>query len=225
MKILEHPQVVKIEKRVNALSMRERMLLCGVCLTVLYMLWNTMVYSYVSQTDTEIVKNAEMVRQQITALEGQVSGITGILGQNALGILLKQQEKLIKENDELQEKIASETKKLVTPKDMISLLKGFVVKAEGITVTRLESTPTVGLLALGPDATQPNVSGFQIYTHGLIIEITGNFFEIVAFLKTVEQQNLNMFWDELKYEVDTYPKAKVTIMVHTLSLDKGWIGV
>lgn len=225
MKILEHPQVVKIEKRVNALSMRERVLLCGVCLAVLYMLWNTMVYSYVTQTDAEIIKNAETVRQQITALEGQVSGITGILGQNALGILLKQQADLIKENDALQEKIASETKKLVTPKDMISLLKGFVIKAEGITVTRLESTPTVGLLASSPDATQPNASGFQIYTHGLIIEITGNFFEIVAFLKTVEQQNLNMFWDELKYEVDKYPKARVTIMVHTLSLDKGWIGV
>ena len=33
------------------------------------------------------------------------------------------------------------------------------------------------------------------------------------------------YWTFLKYEVEEYPKAKITLQLSTLSLDEDWIGV
>ena len=34
-----------------------------------------------------------------------------------------------------------------------------------------------------------------------------------------------VFWDELAYEVVKYPMGKVTLIIHTLSLEDGFIDV
>ena len=64
---------------------------------------------------------------------------------------------------------------------------------------------------------------FQVYKHGLILEFTGTYFETQQFLNALEFSPWKLLWDELSYQVSTYPLAKVSITVYTLSLDKNWM--
>ena len=49
--------------------------------------------------------------------------------------------------------------------------------------------------------------------------------QIVPLMDAFESLSWKIFWDDIKFEVDEYPNAIITITVHTISLDKGWIGV
>jgi len=65
----------------------------------------------------------------------------------------------------------------------------------------------------------------NIFQHFISMEIAGGYFDVLAFMKDIESRKLNIMWDEINYEVQTYPVANVKIIIHTLSLDEGLLGV
>nr|NIO43188.1 hypothetical protein [Burkholderiales bacterium] len=54
---------------------------------------------------------------------------------------------------------------------------------------------------------------------------TGRYLDIVDYLKTLEALPWKMFWGEAKLETEKYPRSRFTLVVYTLSLREGWIGV
>ena len=64
-----------------------------------------------------------------------------------------------------------------------------------------------------------------MYRHGLQLELEGSYLATLAYLKALQALPWEFYWDEVRLQVDKYPTAKITIVVHTLSLTEGWIGV
>ncbi|WP_455203599.1 hypothetical protein [Kaarinaea lacus] len=65
----------------------------------------------------------------------------------------------------------------------------------------------------------------QIFKHGLEIEFQGDYLSTLSYLKKLETLPWKFYWDEVAYEVLEHPTAQITLKIHTLSLDKGWISV
>jgi MSHA biogenesis protein MshJ len=65
----------------------------------------------------------------------------------------------------------------------------------------------------------------EVYQHGLEVIFQGNYNSTLSYLKKLEQLPWKFYWEEVTYEVIKYPKAQITVRIHTLSLEKGWIGV
>ncbi len=77
---------------------------------------------------------------------------------------------------------------------------------------------------VGPrnDALSANAD-IQLYQHGLRITLTGTFFDIQAYLNTIEQLPKKFYWRIFDYQMQRYPQAEVVMEIYTLSMNKEFI--
>ncbi len=223
--VFKNEILIKIEKRFNNFAIREKLLILMALVIAFYSAWHTLLYDYVLATDEEVSKQAQQIKQQINLLEGQIDTISEVLGRDPTFVLQQQARELRRKNKELSKEIYENTKKMVSPKDMNKVLSHLIQKSEGLTVVNIESLQTKPLFAAKSIEENGKPRQLQVFNHGLRIEMLGDYFDTLQFLKELEKQNLNVMWDELDYEVKKYPKANITIVLHTLSLDEGWIDV
>jgi len=62
-----------------------------------------------------------------------------------------------------------------------------------------------------------------LYRHGLRITMTGSFFDIQAYLDSIEQLPKKFYWQVFDYQMQTYPTAEVVMEIYTLSINKEFI--
>jgi len=214
-----------LERKFNALLLRERLLTFTAMIFLIYWIWSSILYGYVLATDEEIAKKAEEIKSQISLLEGQIDNISEVVGRDPTAVLLQQAAVLKKENAALGKKIYEGSKKMVSSKDMTIVVKNLIEETEDLVLTNMESLGSKPLFTSKSFQENNKVVNFQAFNHGLKVELLGGYFETMKFLKAVEAENANVMWDELNYEVIKYPKAKIIIYLHTLGLQEGWIGV
>ncbi|WP_415892841.1 hypothetical protein ACMXYN_17220 [Neptuniibacter sp. PT8_73] len=118
---------------------------------------------------------------------------------------------------------------LVSPDQMLSLLRSVLANEQGIALVSAKSQPVVAkqLNEKSVDAEkEANPVGPQavIFIHPFELELEGTYQGLYDYLQKIEQLDGVFFWDTLEYKVDEYPSAKVKIKVHTLSSEAGWLG-
>lgn len=65
----------------------------------------------------------------------------------------------------------------------------------------------------------------QVYKHGILLELNGNFASTLSYLRMLEKLPWKFYWDAMRFEIQEYPQAKISIIINTLSLDKEWVRV
>ncbi len=219
-----------IEKKFDALLMREKILTCLAIFVAIYAGWHTVLYDYVLATDAEISKKSEDIRQKINLLEGKMDSVSQVLERDPTSLLSEQANNLKKENETLSKTMIEQTKKMVSPKDMTKILSNIIQKAStiniaGLTIGTIESMGTKALFEPKTIEENGQKKSFQVFQHSIKVEMVGGYFETLKFLKSMESICPDVVWDELSYEVKQYPYADVVVILHTLSLEEGWIGV
>lgn len=64
-----------------------------------------------------------------------------------------------------------------------------------------------------------------VYQHSLQIELEGTYLSTLRYMQALEALPRRFFWGEADFKIDKYPRAQITIIVNTLSLNEAWIGV
>lgn len=213
-------KVDAVATRVDALTLRERILLLITVLVVLYFVWYTFVSSYMLASDQEIEASIKRINDQISSLQGQVDVLSQVIGRDPTAVLIARAKDLKQQNSDLLDKITGQTRKMASPKDMVQIIKKLIEQTQGLTLTSLSNVESQPLF---PSKNRQN--SIQVYSHGIVMEMSGDYFDTVRFLELAEQQPYKLLWDTLSYEVAEYPKAKIKISLRTLGLQEGWIGV
>lgn len=78
-------------------------------------------------------------------------------------------------------------------------------------------------------ANAPASSGISrekgVYRHGLEITVRGNYLNLAAYARRVEQMPWKLYWGPMNLHVDRYPDSTLTFVVYTLSLDPAWLSL
>ena len=140
---------------------------------------------------------------------------------------------------QLQEEINSLAGDFVTPNEMTNILTSVLERQEGLELVSFgnqSATPlregisnVAELLAATgavnlDDVVTTGVSG-QVYEHGLVIEFEGDFFNTLKYLRFLEDITGSFFWDSISFRQLNWPNAHITLEIHTLSTNQGFIGV
>lgn len=140
---------------------------------------------------------------------------------------------------QLQEEINNLAGDFVTPNEMTNILTSVLERQEGLELVSFgnqSATPlreginnVAELLAATgavnlDDVVTTGVSG-QVYEHGLVIEFEGDFFNTLKYLRFLEDITGSFFWDSISFRQLDWPNAHVTLEIHTLSTNQGFIGV
>ena len=63
----------------------------------------------------------------------------------------------------------------------------------------------------------------MLYRHGVEMVLQGSYPDMVAYMETLERLPVQLFWGKAQLDAQSYPEAKLTLTLYTLSLDDKWL--
>lgn len=203
--------------KVDALSLRERLLILVTTLALIAALWHVLLMQPLQQRATQ-------TRAELTALEDRISAANRNLEDQILQLAGGDSQKrtriasLRKRIDEINATLGNHASELIDPSEMAQVLEGVLKEQSKLTLVRIRNTTPDSLVANEePDAV-------TFYRHGLEIEVEGSYADCVEYLSAIESLPWRLYWQILELDVIQYPRNRIRIEVGTLSLDEEWIG-
>lgn len=231
-----NPYWENLSDRFNAMSQRERVLVGGgVVGVIIYMIYFLMI-------DPLIVAKPKLARaiQQDRAMVKTLEAALSRNPERTEADAVKQSYQLALENQlaELKVKMDAAQKGLVPPDQMAKLLEGMIGNSRGIELITLRKLPVERLetgkgnkkAAQGSPtpaakaASEPKaVPGRGIYQHGFELKISGSYTALYDYLARLEKLPWKMFWSKVSLDATQHPRLTLTLVVHTLNMDKTWL--
>lgn len=115
---------------------------------------------------------------------------------------------------------------LVTPQSMTRMLTSMLERQSGLTLVSIENAqPEIVQRAASAEDVSATQRSQNIYKHGLSIQLEGGYLALISYLRRIESSPERFFWDQLTFTQIEWPRATITIELHTLSTDEGFVGV
>ncbi len=228
MKVHVAQSIGKMAERFDALSVRERLLILATIITLLFVSWDSLLMSPLGERQSKTIVGMQSVSQQLDKIASQVTSLSTKKSKNTESQLQKRINDVRRLLVEAKEKQTQATGDFVPPDKMISVLRELLEAEKGLQLTLLKSLGTTSLQervsVSGNTANETNEKS-TIYKHGLQVVFEGDFFSTLRYLQALESMPWHFHWDAVDYQVLDFPRARVSIIVHTLSLNAWWIDV
>lgn len=215
----------KISEKVLAMSQRERLMVLGAMLAVVWALFDALLL-------TPVLKKQQLYRQEVAAKQDEVAKLqlqqVSIISAGQMDpdagtkVRLKNlQQKVAKMDSELQVM----QKELISPERMPTVLESVLQKDPRVKLTALATLPVSGLMDGMADARNAAVPAFGIYKHGFEVTLEGSYVDLMRYVTTLESSPWHLLWGNISLQAGTYPKSTLKLTLYTLSLDKAWLSI
>lgn len=226
-----------LAERVDAMSLRERALIFLAAALVLVTLLNTLLINPQLTRQQAISKNLVQTQTVTNALQTQVQALVRSRSADPDAPLRERMAKLQAESAEADSALQEIQSGLIAPQQMPALLDDILQRHRGLRLVSLKTLPVENLAA--PDAKAASAGETEkpapaptgaasvpaVYRHGVEIAVQGGYLDLLRYLAAMEASPWRMFWGKADLNVDAYPKATLTLRLHTLSLDKAWLAI
>jgi MSHA biogenesis protein MshJ len=210
-------------------SERERWMVLLACLGVIYAIFDLAWLAPQFEGRRQAEQRLEDAQSELERTKTRAQEVAALWEVDPDRVSRRRQVELKRQIAELELRLDGLTQGLIPPEHMVAVLEGILARGENLQLIRLESLPAVPLFrssSVNPGAEEGgDQSGAQLYRHGFVLELQGGYAETLRYLRAIEEQSWQLFWDGIRFEVIDYPKANVEIKLHTLSQREGWIGV
>jgi MSHA biogenesis protein MshJ len=196
-------------ERVDALELRERLLLMAAGLAVMFLLVDTLWL--------QPALNAQQVeRERISGLETKLNG----LRQNARLLTFsgdddqlqqrhRERDRLQSELDGLDARIVGQLGALVEPAQAARVLEQLLENYAGLKLKTL----TASTDALAEDGTG---GAGDLARYRVDMVISGGYLELLHYLQKLEKLPWKFFWQQINFQSSVYPDAETRLQLYTL---------
>ena len=214
----------------SAMSLRERVLVGLSILIGVAVIWYVLLISPMLSTSHETRSQLGKLQDSLQALQQQQQALMQKQQQDPLRELKERVAQLNLQLAQADAQLKDKLHGLIVPQQMAKVLESVLQQHHDLALLKVQSLPATPLVPRrteSKDAEQDKAKrhGAEVYRHGLQLEFEGSYLATLAYLKALQTLPWGFYWDEVRLQVEKYPQAKVTIVVHTLSLTEGWIGV
>ena len=228
-------RVLDVAARMDALSLRERGMVFGATIAVLVFAGHTFVLTPQDAKQAALRTQIEQQQAASTAIDAEITArVEGSRidpdAQSRTRLNTMQQEM-----GQLGSELLALEHGLVPPERMGPLVEG-ILRANGrlklVSMRTLPAEPltapgaTAATAAPAAPATPAPAAGGDVpllYRHGVEVTVRGNYLDMVDYMSTLDAMPTRMFWGRAQLDVETYPTARLTLTLHTLSLDRQWM--
>lgn len=217
-------------ERVDGLSARERALVFVGALGVLWVAWSQLLFEPLLAERDRIAAEIERTRGQVRSIHEQIAGVAAQRAEDPDAGNQSRLAALRTELEGLETELQQVTKRLVPPRQMAGLLETMLTREPGLALVRLEGLGARPVFE--PDGegeaspTDPaGARGTALFRHGLRVVFEGGYMAALRYLRALEALPWQFLWESVALEVEDHPAARVSITVHSLSLEQAWIGV
>lgn len=210
----------QFEERVSVMSLRERVLVFAAAVVVALALVQVLLIDRAHARAQQANDRLQTAVAGLAAIEGQRGPQTGrpaLDPDQAARVALDAQEaQLARLNAELD----ARGRALVAPERMPAVLKDVVQGQGRVRIVGFKTLAPQPVALAGAEAGHP---GF--YRHGFEVVVQGSYADLLAYLEQLEALPWNLSWVEARLDAATRPDLKLTLIVHTLSLEAAWLRV
>jgi len=233
----------RLELKIDALNLRERALLFAVSALVLITLINTLMLDPLLDRQKQLSLQVRRDQQQIAAMQASIQSALGASAANPDAAALERLKNLRRQASEMQGDLQGLQGRLVSSDKMARLLED-ILKENGklhlvslkklpvVVLSRQENAEGKGEGQAGKPAPLPPAGKNEemprrdtVFQHSVEIVVQGGYLDIMDYLSQLEALPWQLFWKSARFEVESYPVARLTLTIFTLSLDKTWLDI
>jgi MSHA biogenesis protein MshJ len=220
-----------LSARIDALGQRERILVFGATLMVLWFVANLALLG-------PLQRKQDALRSQIAQQQNNIDGINAEIVQKLEAARADPDaparmrlDAVVGETGRLGSELRAMQKGLVAPERIAPLLES-ILRANGrLKLVSVKTLPVDSLSALaangaGTDkpAAAPAAKGADLlFRHGVELTVRGSYLDMVDYMTALEALPTQLFWGRAQLEVEEYPTVRLTLTLYTLSLDEKWM--
>jgi MSHA biogenesis protein MshJ len=214
-----------ISAKVMAMSQRERLMILGALLTLIWLAFDTMLF-------TPSLQKQKLYRQEISAKQEEVAQMQAQqatiiqAGKNdpdagrKVHLALLQQK--VAQMDEMLRTTQSE---LVPPDHMSKVLENLLQRDRQIKLVSLATLPVSGLMDGIAGNKEKAAPALGIYKHGFELTLEGNYLDMMRYVTELEASPWRMLWGDMSLQAGEYPRSSLKLTLYTLSLDQAWLSI
>ena len=221
-------KVRPLVERLDGFSLRERALVFGAGVALLYVAWQSLlmdpltVRGKAAEQHLADARRQMTMNEQIRAAVAQDPAVEAALRNGALAARLAA----------LDSNLNSVAHGYVAPERMIELLRSLLSEQRGLTLVSLANLPVQSLSlpsastppsASMPAAIEPNDRGPFLHPVEMVVE--GDYGSVVVYLRAIEALPWRIHWQRVELTAGDYPVNRVRIVIGALSLSRYWMSV
>jgi MSHA biogenesis protein MshJ len=220
-------QLATLIERLDALSLKERVLVLGALLLVLGMVWDRMLFEPLWRHQLAARTSVGQIKQELTAMEAEGEAVLVAAKRDPDAPVRAEIEHTRAAIAELEKTIKDKAGKLVPPDQMPKVLESVLTKFEGLEFVGLEGLGAEPLVTEAAQDGHAPAADLQkgAFRHGLRLRFAGSYLDTLEYLRALEKLPWGFFWESVDLRIGDYPRAEGSVVVYTLSLDRGWIGI
>ncbi len=211
--------------RLDKLSLREKVLLILMMLVTLAGAVDMLAVGPQKVQQKLLRDQLAVARSDIQVFEVELAGAQARISADPDRENRAQLAQLQQQLAELDRQLESLALELIAPREMPGVLEELLLRQRDLRLLRVENLPPEPLLITAAGENPTGTEAPNVYRHGLRLEFSGGYQQVLAYLQALEGMKQQMFWSSLDLQVEEYPRARVVLTVYTLSLKKEWIGV
>lgn len=204
-------------------SLTERCIFAALLVFVLGWIWLMLFFEPLRAELAATRAGIEATEARLAGLETRAARARAELERDPEEMLREQLQRIAAEQQAVEAGIEQLAGRLVPPGEMTRLLITVLENQQNLELLRVENRTPEALRAVGADEERERAG--QIYRHGLVLEFRGNYFDTLRYLLYLEDLSESFFWDSLHFRMQEWPQAEVTLELHTLSGEEGYVGV
>ncbi|KPJ68031.1 MAG: hypothetical protein AMJ43_01040 [Coxiella sp. DG_40] len=198
--------VVQLLSRIDSLTLPKRVILLVGCMVIIFVAWRYCLWNDLIQRKTLLNTRVKLAKREMLTI-GNALQTTRQKMQDENG------------NEQPSKKFIPNKKEtnLVSPEEITQVLQDILFARHDLELLQIENLPV-------KKVAPPNTE-LVFFEYGIVIKFRGSYFAALRYLHDLENLHWPLFWDKLDYRVVKYPQAEVTLFLHTVSTQEGWIHV
>jgi MSHA biogenesis protein MshJ len=169
--------------KVDALSMRERLLIFVAILVALFQGWDSLVWRPIVQQQDQMVAQEIVLDKEMLQMQIDLKILTAKASQDPDKDIKQQIANLQKQLAAVNGQIKQSSESLVSPEEMSRLLEDMLTRQNGLELLSLQTHDSVPLIKPAKD--EPQEIKYQIYRHGFSIEFRGGYMATLKYLEAL----------------------------------------
>lgn len=231
----------KLATKVDALSLRERVIIFALAALLLVTIVNMFLLDPLFAGQKALSDTLKSDQAKIAALQQQIQEMARARASDPDTANRLRLQRLKEQSAQVQDSLQEIQKNLVPPDKMASLLEDILRRNGNLRLVSLRTLAPTS--AGGTDAaadpksvadpakkdksnagTSEPAAGL-VYRHGVEITVEGNYLDMVDYVAALESMPSQLFWDKAVLHADDHAKATLSLTLFTLSLDKRWLNI
>jgi MSHA biogenesis protein MshJ len=232
-------QLQRLAARVDALSLRERVMLFAATAAVYVFLMHFIGLG-------PMFAKQDLLRNQIVQQQNNLEGIDNEISEKVKAAQVDPdapaRERIAAvraQTEALAVSLRAMQNGLVAPERMAPLVEA-ILRANGrLQLASMRTLPVEPVHGSGNPAAAGSTAGSAVdtaanaaaaakpaallYRHGVEVTVRGNYLDMIGYMAALESMPTQLFWGGARLETETWPTSRLTLTLYTLSLDAKWM--